>query len=320
MSALLLNNLGVVCPSCDFLNVVGAASCMACSAPITEGAGKGALPKAQTPPPGDATVPPGLKRPPETEAAPMPRTATPPPQPAKPATGKQPAAFPTANTPPPQGQPSAGPKFGLTVLAGPARGQRFRLGNNGAQLGRGKGVILFPDDPFISPLHATFSVKEGRLTIRDDNSTSGIFVNVLGQEPLPPNSYFCAGIRLLRYVGPLESAPPFQVGKLTVYGAPVPANTTHYALEEVLLGGRPGRVVISPGPSMTVGQGKCDFSFPDDEALATRHAELTLAPGSATLRDLSGGLGTFVRVVGERVLKAGDKIRVGQQTLQVESL
>lgn len=317
MSALLLSNLGVVCPSCDFLNVVGAATCMACNAAITDAAPAKALPKTQTPPPAEA---PAAKRPAE-EPAPMPRAATPPPlskAAAAPAKPSQP--FPSTQTPPPQGQAASGPKFGLSVLAGPARGQRFRLGNNGAQLGRSKGVILFPDDPFISPLHATFSVKDGKLTVRDDNSTSGVFVNVQGQEPLAPNSYFCAGIRLLRYIGPLDSAPPFQVGKLTVYGAPVPANTTYYALEEVLLGSRPGRVVVSAGPSLTVGQGKCDFSFPDDEALAPRHAEISVGPGNATLRDHSGGLGTFIRVVGERTLKAGDKLRVGQQTLQVEAL
>ena len=34
----------------------------------------------------------------------------------------------------------------------------------------------------------------------------------------------------------------------------------------------------------------------------------------------SGGLGTFVKVNGERQLKAQDRIRVGQQTLQVEQL
>jgi hypothetical protein len=38
------------------------------------------------------------------------------------------------------------------------------------------------------------------------------------------------------------------------------------------------------------------------------------------IRDLSGGLGTFVRFVGERTLKPGDRVRIGQQTLQVEAL
>jgi len=37
------------------------------------------------------------------------------------------------------------------------------------------------------------------------------------------------------------------------------------------------------------------------------------------LRDLSGGLGTFVRLaIQERPLKSGDRVRIGQQTLSVE--
>lgn len=321
MSALLFSNLGVVCPSCDFLNVVGAATCMACNAAIADGAAaKPSVPKTATPPPAEA-VPPGLKRNPTP--APIPKVQTPAPQPktATPVPAPKPAPAPVVPvaTPVPQAAP-AGPKFGLTVLAGPARGQRFRLGANGAALGRSKGVILFPDDPFISPLHATFLIKDNKLIVRDENSTSGVFALVNGQESLASNTYFSAGIRLMRYIGPLDAPPPIQVGKLTVYGAPVPAHTTLYALEEVLLGGRPGRVVVSSGPSLTVGQSKCDFSFPDDEALAPRHAEITLGPGMAQLRDHSGGLGTYVRVVGERALKAGDKLRVGQQTLQVEAL
>ena len=39
-----------------------------------------------------------------------------------------------------------------------------------------------------------------------------------------------------------------------------------------------------------------------------------------SVRDLSGGLGTYVRVKGERPLKTGDRIRIGQQTLQLEAL
>ena len=43
-------------------------------------------------------------------------------------------------------------------------------------------------------------------------------------------------------------------------------------------------------------------------------------PTGAMIRDLSGGLGTYIRVKGERALKAGDRIRIGQQTLQLEAL
>ncbi len=343
MAALLKSHLGVVCPACDFLNVVGAARCMSCSA-TTDGPSLPApMPRtdkhqAHVPEPvPPAAVPPGLKRAttlppiaavpaPEPEADPTP----PPPGPSAPTPAPAQAMKSLVGSPPrptfqssslPAAVPVAeGPRFGLAVLAGPARGQRFRLGAKGAQVGRSKGVILFPDDPFVSPLHGTFSLREGKLFVRDDDSTSGIYVSIAGQETIPADSFFATGLRLFHYVGALEPAPPFVPGRLQIYGAPVPTNQVHYALEEILLGGRPGRAMITGGPILTIGQSKCDLSFPNDDGMAARHCELSPMPTGAMIRDLSGGLGTYVRITGERPVKAGDRLRIGQQTLQIELL
>lgn len=306
MSALLRNNLGVVCGPCGFLNVVGAAKCMACGQP-TDGPEQKSPPKAaqeaNTSPAGNQAVPPGLKR-----ATPPPEAPTAPP----------PAAAESSRAAP---QPTqSGAKFGLAVLAGPNRGQKFRLAAAGAQVGRSKGVVLFPDDPFVSPLHATLTTRDGKLFVKDDESTSGVFISIAGQESLTPNSFFSAGPRLFRYAGPIDPAPAPAAGRITVYGAPTPPNQVSYLVEEVLVGGRPGKAIATPGPIVTVGQSKCDLNYPSDEGLAARHCELSPNAAGAVLRDLSGGLGTFVRISGERQLKAGDRLRVGQQTLQVEAL
>ncbi len=212
------------------------------------------------------------------------------------------------------------PKFGLTVLAGPARGQRFRLGANGAQIGRTKGVILFPEDPFVSPLHAVLLIRDNKLIIRDESSTSGVYVSISGQETIPAGGSFCTGLRLFRYVGAIEPTPPWNRVDVQVYGAPLPNGQVHYAIEEVLLGDRPGRCIATPGPVLTIGQTKCDFAFANDEGLAQRHCEVAPMPMGAMVRDLSGGLGTYVRISGERSLKAGDRLRIGQQTLQIEAI
>ena len=329
MPALLRQHLGVVCPSCDFLNVTGAVKCMSCGSMTDH-----AMPSARTDkhqahvpePLPAASVPPGLKRAnttPSIAAVPAPAPApAPPPEPAPPPRSALPPSgvrptFQSSTTPP---APVTGPKCGLSVLAGPARGQRFRLGANGAQVGRGKGVILFPDDPFVSPLHATLTMKDGRLLIRDEESTSGVYISINGQETIPADSFFATGLRLFHYMGALEPAPPFVPGRLQIYGAPVPPNQVHYSVEEILLGGRPGRAVITAGPILTVGQSKCDLSFPNDDGMAPRHCELSPMPTGAMIRDLSGGLGTYIRLASERTLKPGDRLRIGQQTLQVELL
>lgn len=321
MVALLTRTLGVICPSCDFLNVVGAVRCMACGV-ATDGLPPISAPSARPsqaaktapePSTSEAVRPRGMDR----SASHQPQV----PVPASPSGLRQPPPPPrppaTASHPLPR---AAALKFGLAVLAGPARGQRFKLNPNGTQAGRNRGIVLFPDDPFVSPLHATLFVRDGKLVIRDEASVSGVFVSISGTETVSSGSAFCAGLRLFRYGGAIEPQPTWNRVDVLVYGAPLPNNQAHYAIEEVLLGDRPGRCVITPGPVLTIGQSRCDFSYPNDEGLAPRHCEVAPLPNGAMIRDLSGGLGTYVRVQQERTLKPGDRIRLGQQTMQVEAL
>lgn len=338
MAALLTKNLGVICPSCDFLNVVAAVRCMACGS-ATDGtapAVRADVPRVQPapvhPPASDnESTSPGAPIPTEPPAAPpgLRRTTTGPlaqppvQQPQPPAAQKGPPARPTfQSSSPTQPNPAvaAGPRFGLTVLAGPARGQRFKLAATGAQIGRSRGAILFPDDPFISPLHATLTIRDGKLFVRDEVATSGVYVSINATETIPAGGTFCTGLRLFKFVGAIDPPAPWNKQDVLVYGATLPNGQVHYAVEEILLGDRGGRCLLSPGPVLTVGQGRCDFSYPNDEGLAPRHCEVSPLPDGAMIRDLSGGLGTFVRVQGERAIKSGDRLRVGQQTLQVEVL
>jgi hypothetical protein len=316
MVALLTRTLGVICPSCDFLNVAGATRCLACGS-ATDGAAQPRSPVAAHPP---AAQPTQAREPPASPTRPggLGRSAslqTPVPAPVNPPAIRP---GPPRTAPPPPSPAPGGVKFGLTVVAGPARGQRFKLNPNGSQLGRSRGVLLFPDDPFVSPLHATFFVRDGKLFVRDENSTSGVYASVTNAESLTPGSAFSAGLRLFRYGGAIEPQPPWNRVDLLVYGAPLPNNAIHYAVEEILLGYRTGRCLVTPGPALSIGQGRCDFSYPDDDTLAPRHCEMAPTPTGAMIRDLSGGLGTFVRVSRERSVKPGDRLRIGQQTIQVD--
>jgi pSer/pThr/pTyr-binding forkhead associated (FHA) protein len=189
---------------------------------------------------------------------------------------------------------------------------------NGCTVGRSRGAILFPDDLYVSPHHAAFRIREGQLTLKDESSTSGAFATLHGQEVLLPGGSFIVGQRLFRFQGLLVS-PPHPPGEPRAYGAPLPPTGVMWALEEVLIGGRPGRAVATAQPLLTIGLAGCDVNFPGEAGLAPRHCELTASAQGALLRDLSGGLGTFIRVgPRDRVLQAGDRVRIGEQTLLVE--
>ncbi len=352
MSGLLLSTLGIVCPACDRLNPARSAKCAACGAQLLAQASSksGEPPSPKTAPRVPAAhpapkvsplvesvlaaqasarpkppvlvprqdVPPQSARPP-----PRPAAASQPPNPAPPAvTGEPiPASELVKKRPAPAAAVGPTPSaFALTVVAGNGKGQRYKVPASGCWVGRNRGNILFPEDSFVSAHHATLTVHEGRLRIRDEGSASGVFIAIGGQETIPHGALFSIGRRLFRYLGYLELALAPAPGQPRVYGAPLPQGQPLYAVEEVLVGGRPGRAVITAGPLLTVGQMNCDLSFPQDEDLAGRHCELAPVPQGAVLRDLSGVLGTFVRIApgSDRPLKAGDRIRIGQQILKLE--
>lgn len=261
---------------------------------------------------------PGVARPMSGPVARSPAAPAPGPTARPAAVPPGPAPKPAAPVSPARPAPAAS-RFGLMVVAGTARGQRFKLPVTGCTVGRSRGAILFADDVFVSAQHATFLIKENALHVRDESSSSGVYVTITGVEPLPPLSFFSLGQRLFRFLGRIEAPPPL-AGRPTVYGAPVPPGQGVHGVEEMLVGGRSGRTVVTSAPLLTIGQANCDFSYPQEEGLASRHCELSFTPAGAQLRDLSGGLGTYVRIPAgvERPLRPGDRVRLGQHILQVE--
>ncbi len=296
MSRLLASSLGVVCPTCDVLGPPGSLRCEACGTPFVQA-------MAPAPSPSPTPEPPA----PVERQAPTPALQPPPSGPAP-----APAARPAPTSPVPS-------RFILGVVSGPARGQRFRLMANGCTVGRSRGAILFPEDVHVSALHAAFRIKDGQLTVRDEASISGVFASLRVPEVLPPGGMFAFGQRLFRFHGFL-TPPPREPGRPRAYGVPLPVQGSLWALEELLVGGRPGRVVATPQPLLTLGLAGCDMNFPGEPGVAPRHCELTASARGGLLRDLSAGLGTFVRLgTQERALQPGDRVRIGEQVLLVEA-
>lgn len=206
--------------------------------------------------------------------------------------------------------------FRVVVIRGSIPGSAFKLASAQVSAGRSKGLLIFPEDPFLAPVHAQFFYRDGRLFVRDEGTGSGTYVRINGPTPLPPNALFAAGNHLFRYVGCL----PVQPGATPiVYGAPAPSSAL-YAVEQILEGARPGRACARIGPIIAIGRSGCELSFPNDESLNGRHCEVVIDGGNATLRDLGSPEGTFIRLGPgvEHPLNPGDTVRMGLQLLRIE--
>jgi len=182
--------------------------------------------------------------------------------------------------------------------------------------GRSTGSILFPDDAYLSPRHADFSLEDGRLNVQDASSLNGVYVRLREPVRLDDGDVFLVGEELLRlqlvdFGGALvaEDGTHF-------FASPMPAHP--WRITQVLEGGRPGLCVVAQGRSLVIGRERCDIDFPQDRFISGRHCRVDFGPGGAVVSDLGSRNGTFVRVRDRRVLIHGDYLFVGRQLLRVE--
>lgn len=347
--------LGIVCRACDAYNEPGARTCASCGAAVgelPEGPPKPAsAPAAGSQAPGPLLTPAALTpRPasPSPTGPPAPGqpvlrafqrgaltpTRVVPLVPSQPLPGATPSPSP-AVAPPPPPAPIAVPPARAAPVVGPLvpgratlilergeglDGASFQLSREVVGAGRTQGAVIFPDDPCLAPLHATFFYRGGALHLRDEGAPGGTYLRLRGPSvPLRHGDLFAVGDRLLRFSGSLPSPAPGPPDGTRRLGAPRPPTPT-IVIEELLEGGVTGRVFVRGGGSVTIGRSGCAVNLGDDPYLSQAHAELVVdSAGGARLKDLGSSNGTFIRIPphAERELHDGDWLRLGREVLRV---
>jgi pSer/pThr/pTyr-binding forkhead associated (FHA) protein len=205
----------------------------------------------------------------------------------------------------------------LTLIRGDGEdGVSFTLAGDEHLAGRGDCAISFPDDPFLSPVHANFLYRERQLVVRDEASLNGIFVRIAGTVELDLGATLLIGEQVLT-VDAATAPGDLPDAEGTFYSASMPRTATMMVTQR-LRGGAGGWVFRLDGEVATVGREGNDINFPEDPFISGRHAELRLVGGSLSVTDLGSRNGTFVRVAQERILQHGDYVFLGQQLLRVE--
>src|SRR3954468_13250951 len=93
--------------------------------------------------------------------------------------------------------------FGANQVPGRARlivikgegvdGVTYQLNGTEHIAGRSEGAILFPDDPLLSPRHANFTYKGGKLYVVDEASMNGVFIRIKSPTVLASGALFLIG-------------------------------------------------------------------------------------------------------------------------------
>src|SRR5262249_33175136 len=136
--------------------------------------------------------------------------------------------------------------------------------------GRVEGAILFPDDPLLSPRHANFIYRDGKLYVRDEGSANGVFVRIIRPQVIPSGSTFLVGEQLLRVEASSPEAAPTPDAEGTYFYAS-PRRPSKVALTQLLVGGSPGMIFRARNDTLTIGRDGNDVNFPDDPFISGRH-------------------------------------------------
>lgn len=187
-------------------------------------------------------------------------------------------------------------------------------------IGREEGHLIFKDDPYISPLHATLFYRENELFIRDEDTHNGIFIRLSEPKPLSVGETFIAGeqVFVLEDEPRSISIPCQQSDLVTRFFANTSKGLLGFYLTQILDGGQRGAIYPFVDSSITVGRQGCDVNAPLDRFMSSRHCHVSLMGDEVVLTDTGSKNGTFVKVKGEQKLKVGDYILIGKQLLQVQ--
>lgn len=196
-------------------------------------------------------------------------------------------------------------------------GLSFLLQGDEHVAGRADAQILFPEDALLSPRHANFVYRDGKLVVKDEGSANGVFVRVRGSVPLVAGDVFLCGEQLFR----VEAVPPDAAGPEAdqTYFFSSPKRPSAFRVVQLLAGGAEGMVQCAREISVIIGREEADMNFPLDVFMSGNHARVEMTgKDQFKLVDLDSRNGTFVRIRDEQVLGHGDYLFLGKQLLRVE--
>ncbi len=189
-------------------------------------------------------------------------------------------------------------------------------------IGRENCDLTYPQDMLLSPRHASVSVRDGKLMLKDLNSQNGSFIRQRQDSEISPGDIFLLGRELFRFVTQSldESANKDQAVEGTmVWSVPkLQKGPLTSKLEHIKLNGEVVAEFKLDKPETTLGRTTGDLVFKDDPYMSGTHARIVAQPGRFLLQDLRSRNGVYRRVRSEIELIDGDEFFMGEQLFHVD--
>jgi pSer/pThr/pTyr-binding forkhead associated (FHA) protein len=221
--------------------------------------------------------------------------------------------------PPSRPPRTTGPRLALLDETG-AVSARFSLDRGDAVVGRGDADIRL-EDIYLSPLHARLELRAGELWVRDLGSRNGTWTFIEEPASLIDGDVMLIGSQIIRfrrlgYPGP--RAPDADATRRM--GSVTPAADVA-VLEQLRADASVrDRFHLSPARTVEIGRESGDWVFPYDQTMSGRHAEIRSQDAEFFVRDCGSRNGVALAVRGERAVRKGQRVLLGDQILRIESI
>lgn len=196
---------------------------------------------------------------------------------------------------------------------------RFERKHASTTIGRSEGDIRFPEDQFLSPLHAKLTWEEGGLFVRDLGSRNSTWVFLEEPYRLSDGDLILIGSQVLRfrrlgYPGPhaTEADATKRMGSMT-------PSADIASLTQLRTDGSSRDVIqLSPGRDVHIGRERGDWIFPYDPSMSAQHATVRSEDADFVLVDDHSRNGVAIAARGAMSLRHGSRIMVGDKLLRIE--
>ena len=196
----------------------------------------------------------------------------------------------------------------------------FTLDRGEAIIGRGDADIKFEFDVYLSPLHARIDLDNGSLWLRDLGSRNGSWVFIEEATKLIDGDLILIGSQMIRFrrLGYPGPHPPEADSTRRMGSVTPPVDVA--ILEQLRADGSVRDVFhLSPGRNCLLGREGGDWTFPYDQTMSGRHAEIVSEDIEFYVQDAGSRNGVAMAVRGDRELKKNQRFLLGDQILRVEN-